>query len=56
MGYRKFFVIKVQSSSTVIIILDHSAHRDIKSQLIKNVFTYIDLSSSAVHQYKIRKP
>ena len=52
---RKFGIIKIQSSRSVIVIFYHSTHRNMQMKLFQYFQCYIHLPPSAVHHDQIRK-
>ena len=53
--YWKLYIIKINAPCAVPVILYHSCHSYIFDiQLLKYLFGYIYLSSSAVHKYQVR--
>ena len=52
--YGQFHVIVIQSSGPVVVVLYHTADRDIEFQFLKYLERYIYLSFSSVHQKYVR--
>ena len=52
---RKFHVVKIQPSGAVIVVLYHSADRNIQSQFLQDRGGNIDLPPAAVHHDEVGK-
>ena len=52
---RKFDIMIIQTSGTVVVILDHTADRNVDSQFFQYGQCNIHLSAAAVHEDQIRE-
>ena len=53
--YRQLYIVKIKTSCSVIVVLDHTAYWDIDTKLFKDLEAYIDLTSSTIHEDQIRE-
>ena len=52
--YWNFYIIIVKSPCVMVIVLNHTAYRNINMKFIKNLQCNVHLSSSTIHHYKVR--
>jgi len=54
--FRKFhfFIVKIQTSGSVVVILYHAADRNVQMQLVKNLQSNVDLSLTTIHHKDVR--